>query len=660
MNVVVVTMNPIAGAVQHNAQKITHYIEQHPHVDMMVFPEMSLCGYMINDLVAHPAFAQTCQAALAQLAAATEGCSVTVVVGAPEWERSVSTTEAGKDARRGNAPAHAAIPFDRVYNAAYVLQGGKVHAVIRKQKRPNSGVFDEIRNFAKGMPQGPIRVKDTRVGLLVCEDMWHSDPGETLVESGAECLVCLNASPWFEGQPDNRRGHASMLARRHGVPLLYVNLLGGMDDEVFDGGAFAVDAEGVVQWAMPAFEEQACGFDFPDMRAISMANTRNSPKAPPSPVVRTEPTLLQAGSPVAPKSLVGDETDSDDGLDFLYRILMLGIRDYTRKSGITQTLVGLSGGIDSALVLCLAADALRGGAEHKQAGEAGDRDGERGAGRDAGKDAPLEASPSEVSPLEASLTPPVQAVYMPSEFSAAISGEDAAALAAALSVPYREIPIAAMVQQMEDDMNKSGLGLRPALGNRPSHASSVPHENLQARIRGTILMTMANASAGMVLATSNKSETAMGYATLYGDMCGGYSPLKDVYKTKVQALCAWRNDPARCWLAPIAPIPPRILTRPPSAELRPNQQDTDSLPPYPALDAVLEHLIERRTPLDQLKTMLPPSIDHAMLDRIWRTLMTTEHKRRQAAPGPKVTGCAFGRDRRYPLINQFAISSGAA
>ena len=602
MRIATISFNPVLGDIDGNlARMLAHLraLAQDPAPpDLVIFPEMALTGYMLGDLIDHPQFVRRAHACLRQFVAASAAWTFPVVFGAPYWPwlpaldgdeeadeflRALDTALVARHRAEGAQKTTPLLPLgDRGrgeegrYNAAFVLNGGRVHAVVRKQELPYLGVFDEPRNFDSAPPQGPVDIAGTRWGIMVCQDFWHDDPPETHAETGAEVLLAINASPWFVGHASNRRVRAATLARRFGLPVLYVNLLGGQDDEVYDGGGFAVDRAGRLVWETPPLREQVAWITLQDDWDVA------------------------ASSPA-----MAHGADEADEAGMIYQIVVLGLRDYVRKSGFERVVLGLSGGIDSALVCAMAADALAADA--------------------LGADA-------------------VHAVYMPSPYSADMSGEDAEALATALGCRYDVVPIHDQVSAIDRMLGAIAVDL--------THPSTVPHENLQARMRGMLLMAIANAHHAMVLATSNKSESAMGYATLYGDMCGGYAPLKDLSKLRVQELAQWRNaqrTPADLGLAPVcAPIPRRILTRPPSAELRPNQVDSDSLLPYPELDPLLAHLIEFETPFAALD-----AADQAHAAEIWGAVLRTEYKRRQAAPGPKITGKSFGHDRRYPLVNRF-------
>ncbi|MFA7457109.1 MAG: NAD+ synthase, partial [Micavibrio sp.] len=430
----------------------------------------------------------------------------------------------------------------QTYNAALFAHGGKILSKTFKHHLPFYGVFDESRIFAQGYFSVPVDFKGKKIGILICEDIWHAEGAAFLKERGADIILSPNASPYDLEKRKMRRDVASARARESGLPLVYVNQIGGQDELVFDGGSFALDADGALVAQAPYCETYTGPCDF-----------------------------------IAPEQ---DENRQ------VYDVLTLGLKDYVEKNGFPGVLLGMSGGIDSALAATLAADAL-------------------GAGR-------------------------VRCVMMPSPYTSEESMEDAKDCAARLGCPYEIIPIEPAMKAFE--------GLLPDL-------AGLAHENMQSRVRGLILMALSNGSGAMVLTTGNKSEIATGYTTLYGDMCGGFNALKDVYKTRIFALARWRNG-----LGENPPIPERIITKPPSAELRPLQKDEDSLPPYDILDAILERLIEREQGVD---AVIAEGFDAATVRKIFKLLNLAEYKRRQAAPGVKITTRAFGRDRRYPITGGY-------
>ncbi len=522
------------GNLMHNAQRMAQLATQAASegVQLIAFPELALCGYPPEDLVLRPSLDQRVQQAFEPLLAVRD---IVMVVGYPHTD---STT--GKR-----------------YNAAAVILNGEIRARYFKQNLPNSSVFDERRYFEPGPQQLLIELHGTRIGLQICEDIWHAEPTRQLKAMGAELILVLNASPFEQEKQQHRIQTLRTRCAESDLPIAYVNCVGAQDDLVFDGGSLVMSADGSIRAAAPRFQEALLTAEF-DLSQRDFAPQRCPP----------ELTLLA-------------ET---------YQALVMGVRDYVNHSGFPGVVLGLSGGIDSALSLAIAVDAL--GAER------------------------------------------VNAVMMPYHYTASISVEDAAAQAQRLGVAFHVAPIHGIVQGFLD-------ALHPFFGDRPQDATE---ENLQARARGTLLMALSNKFGHLVLTTGNKSEMAVGYATLYGDMAGGFDVLKDVYKTQVFALARYRNT-----LEASPVIPERVIERPPSAELRPDQTDQDSLPPYEVLDAILEAYIERDESLAAIvATGLAPE---GTVRRVIRMVDRNEYKRRQAAIGPRMTERAFGRERRYPLVN---------
>lgn len=511
--------------------------------DVIVFTELFLAGYPPEDLVLRPSFQDACREATEDLAADTADGGPAVIVGTP-W-----------------------VDGGAVYNAVAVLDGGRVEAVRFKVDLPNYGVFDEKRVFAAGPLPGPVMLRGVRLGVPVCEDIWSPDVVECLSETGAEILVVPNGSPYRRTVYDERANVAAARIAESGLPLVYVNQVGGQDELVFDGASYVLNADHALAVALPAFET-----------AVAVTDWR-----------RTGDGWRCADGPKAVR---------DDGERADYRACMLGLRDYVNKNGFPGVVLGLSGGIDSAICAALAVDAL-------------------GAAR-------------------------VQCVMLPYRFTSGDSLADAAACAEALGVRYDSVPIAAVVEAFEAALAPVFAGLE----------RGVAEENLQSRARGTLLMAISNKLGPMVVTTGNKSEMSVGYATLYGDMNGGFNPIKDLYKTEVYRLSALRNTwkPADAMGPGGVVIPERILTKAPTAELRENQTDQDSLPPYDVLDAVLERLVERERSVAEI---VAEGFDEATVRRVERLLTLAEYKRRQAAPGVKVTKRNFGRDRRYPITNRF-------
>ncbi|MPY74287.1 MAG: NAD+ synthase [Alphaproteobacteria bacterium] len=536
--------NPVVGDVAGNIERIRAIRDACSGVDLIVFSELVVSGYPPEDLVLKPFFQDKVEAAVAELAKETGAGKPALLVTAP-WR------ENGK-----------------VYNAVLLLDGGTIAAKRFKHDLPNYGVFDEKRVFASGPMPGPINFRDVRLGVPICEDIWKADVAECLQESGAEILLVPNGSPFETEKHHERQMHAVARVTETGLPLVYVNQVGGQDELVFDGGSFVLNSDCSLAVQAPPWREATVVTEW---RRAAAGGWRCE------------------GGEIAPPP---------DGLEAIYNAMMLGLRDYVRKNGFPGIVIGMSGGIDSALSAAVAVDAL--GSEN------------------------------------------VHAVMMPSPYTSRDSLEDAEEAAKLMSIRYDVVGI-------EPAMKAFEAMLEPIFAGRPPDTTE---ENIQARTRGILLMGISNKFGSMLLTTGNKSEMAVGYATLYGDMSGGYSVLKDVYKTDVFKLSHWRNrqrpDSA---LGPAGRIiPERIITKPPSAELKPNQTDQDSLPPYDALDDILRCLIEGEMGLAEITGR---GHDAATVQRVWRMLDLAEYKRRQAPPGVKITRRAFGRDRRYPITNAF-------
>jgi NAD+ synthase len=515
--------------------------------DLVVTGELASSGYPPEDLVLKRAFQDTIEAGVRALAAETADGGPGLLIGTP-WR------DEGK-----------------LYNAAVLLDGGDITAVRFKHELPNYGVFDEKRVFAQGPLPGPMAFRGVRLGVMVCEDMWFPDVAECLQESGAEILVVLNGSPFELDKSEDRLNPAVARITETGLPLVYVNLIGGQDELVFDGASFVLGSGKDYRAKAPSWVED---------------------------ILLTRWSRDGDGWSCA-------ETDIAAELDScaaVYRAMVLGLRDYVGKNGFPGVLIGMSGGIDSALTAAVAVDAL-------------------------GPDR-------------------VHLVLMPSPFTSQDSIEDATAAARQLGCKLDTIAIDPAMTAFDGMLADLFAGA----------AKNEAEENIQARARGMILMALSNKFGHMVLSTGNKSEMSVGYATLYGDMCGGYSVLKDVYKTAVFALSHWRNDHTPLdVLGPDANgdgsvIPERVITKPPSAELKPDQTDQDTLPPYGELDAILKCLIEEEMSLDDIAAQ---GYELETAEQVWHMLDRAEYKRRQAPPGVKITRRAFGRDRRYPLTNRF-------
>ncbi|HEX5380389.1 MAG TPA: NAD+ synthase [Phenylobacterium sp.] len=546
-----VQANPTVGAVARNAELArTRMAEARAAgADIAVFSELFLNGYPPEDLALKPAFWAAGKAAIEDLARETDGtfAALVGVIWPPED------------------------PRQRPRNALAFLADGVVKGVAFKCDLPNYGVFDEKRVFAPGAGPEIFEWKGVKLGAPICEDIWQPAVCADLKARGAEILLVPNGSPYRRMADEERMSVAKARAAETGLPLVYVNEVGGQDELVFDGGSFALSASGEVVMRLPMFEE-----------SMALSTWEKGP-----------------GGWACVEAPMGDWVT---GPEEVYRAMVLGLRDYVNKSGFPGVLLGLSGGVDSAIVAVVAADAL--GPER------------------------------------------VRCFMLPSRYTSKDSLEDAAGCAGRLGVRLDEIAISPAVDAFAEMLTPLYEGRAPDL----------TEENIQARTRGLSLMALSNKLGLMLLTTGNKSEMAVGYATLYGDMCGGYNVLKDLYKTEVYAVCDWRNAHDPFGVAK-TPIPQRILTKPPSAELRPDQKDQDSLPEYAELDAILHGLVEEEATLDEIVAR-----GHApeTVERVQRLLYGSEYKRRQAAPGVKLGARAFGRDRRYPIVNGFrdAVTKG--
>lgn len=537
-------LNPHMGNIAANVDRLVEARAQAAKggAQIIVAPEMYLSGYQCDDLVLRSDFMAEVAAGLDKLAALTADGGPAIIVGAP-WAQD-----------------------DRIYNSVFVLDDGAIRARRDKVGLPTYSVFDDGRNFTPGPMPGPVLVRGWRLGLPICEDIWTADVVECLAESGAEIIVSINGSPFEIGKRDRRIANAVARVTECGLPLVYVALVGGQDEVVYDGASFALNADGSLAAHLPSFSEAV--------------------------------TILQMQDDFGALSLTGAMTPPDEGMGEVWRALTLGLRDYVHKNGFPGVVLGLSGGVDSAIVAALAVDAL--GAEA------------------------------------------VHAVMMPSAYTSQESLDDAADLAQRLGIRLDEISIAPAMQAMETMLADQFAGTPPGIAE----------ENIQSRLRGMILMGISNKAGPMVLATGNKSEYAAGYSTLYGDMCGGFAPIKDVWKVQVFDLCRWRNNHMpRGGAGPQGEvIPPAIIDKPPSAELRPDQKDTDSLPPYDRLDAIMQALCEEMV---DVETIMARGYDREEVARASQLLFRAEYKRFQAAPGPKITALAFGRERRLPLTSGF-------
>lgn len=541
-------LNPTVGALNGNVTQIKQTVLslKDREVDYIVFPELFLSGYPVQDLVSKKSFVQDCMEHLKELASWNDGYS-TIGVGCP-W-----------------------MIEEKVYNCFFVLSKGEIRATIQKHHLPNTEVFDEIRQFTSGPISGPYRIGDVRVGTPICEDAWYEDVCETLEESGAEILIVPNGSPYERNKLDKRFNRMVARVIETGLPLVYINMVGGQDDQVFDGGSFILNRGGRLASQLPLFDEI--------IEIVEFQKTHEGWEA-------------QTGE----LALIPDEDEQD------YRAIVEGVRNYIQKSGFSKVVLGLSGGIDSALVAALAVDAI--GAEN------------------------------------------TRCVMLPSPFTSIESNSDALELAGNLNCRIEEI-------QIEPIMGQVLNSLEPIFAGRPR---DLTEENIQSRIRGLLLMALSNKFGEILLTTGNKSEVAVGYSTIYGDMAGGYNPIKDLYKTKVNKLCQWRNENYRKWMRGSGGevIPPQIISKPPTAELRENQKDTDSLPPYEVLDQILEMLIDRDQSVSEV---VSKGFDLELVRRVEQLIYRSEYKRFQSAPGVRLTGRALWLDRRYPIVNQWRDST---
>lgn len=538
-------LNPKVGDVAGNLAKVRAARAEAARqgADLVLTTELVLAGYFPEDLVLKPAFQKACHEAVEALRADTRDGGPALFVATP-WH------EDGK-----------------LYNAMIALDKGEIIGKRYKVDLPNYGVFDDKRVFAAGPMPGPLVFKGVRIGVPICEDVWTPDVVECISETGGEILLVPNASPYEIGKTDVRVNLGVQRVVESGLPFVYLNQVGGQDEVVYDGASFVLGADRKLKAKLASFREQVTTVEF-----------RRDGK----------------GWECLPAA-IAPELGS---IESIYQAMVLGLGDYVNKTGFPSVVIGLSGGVDSALTAAVAADAL--GPER------------------------------------------VHAIMMPSPYTSRESLEDAEACAKAIGIKYDIVSIEPAMKAFRDM-------LKPLFGNRPE---DVTEENIQSRARGVTLMAVSNKLGGMVLTTGNKSEMAMGYATLYGDMNGGYNVLKDVYKTTVFELCKWRNQhaPEGALGARGRVIPERILIKPPSAELRPDQKDEDSLPPYPVLDAILKGLIERD--LDAA-ALAAEGHDLATVNRVWRLLEGAEYKRRQAPPGVKITSRLISRERRYPIVNGF-------
>lgn len=545
LTIALAQLNPIVGKIDFNLNKLREVRARAAKAgaDLVVTSELYSCGYPPEDLVRKPLFISEIAAAIEGLAQETGDGGPALLVGAP-W-----------------------VEEDRLHNSQVLLDQGQIIAARHKYDLPNYGVFDEKRVFDPGPLPGPINFRDVRIGVPICEDIWTPDVVECIAETGGEILLVPNGSPFETGKSDMRIHHAVARVVESGLPLVYLNQMGGQDELVFDGGSFVMNSDRNLAWQLPAWRE-----DLAITHWRRSGNTWNCQ--------------------------LGKTCNIENDLAATYQAMTVGLRDYVNKNGFPGVILGMSGGIDSAISAAVAVDAL--GAER------------------------------------------VHCVMMPSPYTSQESLDDAALASEMLGVKLDTVSIAPAMEAFDKMLEQQFKGLE----------SGITEENIQSRSRGLTLMALSNKMGSMVLSTGNKSEMSVGYATLYGDMCGGYSVLKDVYKMTVFELSEWRNkNKPEGALGPSGSVmPDRIITKPPSAELKPDQVDQDTLPPYEALDAILRGLIDEEATVEEI-TERGYQFDTVM--RIWKMLDRSEYKRRQAPPGVKIGHKAFGRDRRYPITNAF-------
>ena len=571
MRLALAQINPVVGDLEGNRKLILERLDEARSntADLVVFPELAVTGYPPEDLLLRPGFVRAAEESVQQLARAARGA--TVLVGAPLFDRDL-------------------------YNACYVLAGGEVKAVYRKRFLPNYGVFDEDRYFAPGRDLILLEHGKTLVGITVCEDLWQPGPPATdLALAGAELIVNLSASPFYVGRPDEREEMFVTRARDNSCFVAFCNTVGGQDELIFDGHSCVLDDEGTVLARAPGFEEallvidiepqEVIGRRLSDLRRRALARERE--EIPPVDIIHVGSPGSSSNGSKATGSVLPFEAE----LEQMRLALELGLHDYVGKNGFREVVVGVSGGIDSAVTAALAAEAL-------------------GAGR-------------------------VHCVSMPSQFSSEGTRADARLLAESLGCPFAELPIGSIVEEFENTLSEIF----------DARERDLTEENIQARARGVLLMALSNKFGWMLVATGNKSELSVGYATLYGDMAGGFALLKDVYKTDVFRLARYLNERAGKEL-----IPKSIIDRAPSAELRDDQRDEDSLPPYEKLDAVLEQYVEHDRTLEELSA---DGFEREVVERAVSMVDRAEYKRRQGPPGVKLRPKAFGRDRRTPITNRW-------
>ena len=571
LRILIAQINLRVGDVAANRDRVLAVVREardQRGADLVVFPELTLTGYPPEDLLLRPELLERVQAALEAIRAASRG--IGLVLGYPKRD------------------------LGSLFNVAGFIHDGRLVTEYAKQRLPNYSVFDEKRYFQAGQAPAVVDFKGLPLGLLICEDVWEEGPTTQSTEAGARLLINLNASPYHTGKAPEREDLLVRRAREHQVPILYANLVGGQDELVFDGGSFVVDAAGQLTQRAPFFSEALMLVEVEAEAGAKGDGKWNEPGDGygngPGDGDENGHGYGEAGRlSLRPRPAAIAPHPAEE--EAVYQALVLGVRDYARKNGFHGAVLGLSGGIDSALTLAIAVDAL--GADQ------------------------------------------VEAVLMPSRYTAAMSIDDAQAQARALGVAHRVVPIEPAFQAFLGMLEGEFAGCAP----------DVTEENIQARCRGIILMAISNKKGKILLTTGNKSEVAVGYATLYGDMAGGFAPIKDVPKTLVYRLAAYRNT-----LGPAAIIPQRVIERPPSAELRENQTDQDSLPDYAVLDPILKRYVEQD---ESVAHIVAAGFPEDLVRRVTRLVDRNEYKRRQAPPGVRITTRAFGRDRRYPITSGF-------
>ncbi len=544
LKIALAQLNPLVGDVKGNVDKLISVRSNLDNdVDILVAPELYISGYPVDDLVLREDFLELVNEELSRLASCTKDNKSTIIVGAP---RKVENS---------------------IRNSVFVIESGSIATCRDKYELPNTGVFDEQRIFTSGGLADPVYIKGVKIGIPICEDIWKEDVTEYLVDSGSEIIISINASPYTTNKKNERLSVVISRIRENKIPIVYLNRFGGQDELVFDGGSFALNDDGSIFQSSKSFEKE-----------ISFI------------------TFIKNRKWIGSGKIVASETKYEG----LYKALVTGLRDYVNNNNFPGVLLGMSGGIDSALVSAIAVDALG--------------------------------------------SKKVHGIMMPSPYTSDESFEDAKKALSFLKIDYKQLDIQNAMKVVDSTLISY---------NGPKFNPGIAEENIQSRIRGLLLMALSNRYGYMLLATGNKSEYAVGYATLYGDMCGGYAPIKDVWKTDVFELCKWRNKNfSKIFFGPNTKVvPDNIINKPPSAELKDNQKDTDSLPDYDILDEVLKDLVEKEL---SVQNIVSKGYDDQLVKKISKLLSIAEYKRFQSAPGPKVTDKAFGRDRRFPLTSGFS------